>query len=56
MGWNHSEIAIESNFWYKQINFRGVIEKDVEEFKIEVESELPKDKHFREGIGTLKED
>jgi hypothetical protein len=33
-----------------------VIETDVKEFKIEVDSELPKYKHFREGIGTLKED
>jgi hypothetical protein len=33
-----------------------VIETDVKEFKIEVESELRKDKHFREGIDTLKED
>ena len=29
-----------------------MIETDVKEFKIEVESELRKDKHFREGIGT----
>ena len=34
----------------------GVIETEVKEFKIGVESELRKDKHFREGIGTLKED
>jgi hypothetical protein len=33
-----------------------VIETDVKEFKIEVESELRKDKYFREGIRTLKED
>jgi hypothetical protein len=33
-----------------------VIETDVKEFKIEVESELRKDKYFSEGIGALKED
>jgi len=33
-----------------------VIETDVKKSKIEVESKLRKDKHFSEGIGTLKED
>jgi len=33
-----------------------VIETDVKEFKIEVESELRKDKHFRDVIERLKEE
>ena len=54
-GWNHLEIAIKLNFWYSDVKFRRVIETDVKEFKIGVESELRKEDHFREVIERLKE-
>ena len=53
-GWNHVEIAIKLNFWYSEVKFRRMIETDVKEFKIGVESELRKEDHFREVIEKLK--
>jgi hypothetical protein len=39
---------------YSEVKFRRVVEIDVKEFKIGVENELRKDKHFREVIENLK--
>jgi hypothetical protein len=45
-------IAITLRFWYSEVNFLGVIETDVKEFKVGVENE----ENFREVIERLKED
>ncbi len=55
-GRNHLEIAIMLGFWYSEVNFRGVIETDIKEFKIGVENELRKNHIFRDVIEKLKEE
>ena len=52
---NHVEIAIKLNFWYSDVKFRWVIETDVKEFKIGVESELRKEDYSGEVIERVKE-
>jgi hypothetical protein len=55
-GRNHLEIAIMLGFWYSEVNFRGVIETDLKEFKIGSKTNFVKTGSDRESEGRLNQE